>query len=54
MSVPCVAVAEVKNGKVQRVQVYYDRLALAKQIAGGVVATRTVNALINRMEKGLR
>ena len=53
MSVPAVAVAEIKNGKVQRVHMYYDRLALAKQMARGVVATRTVNAMISRMEKGL-
>jgi ketosteroid isomerase-like protein len=53
MSVPSVAVAEIKNGKVQRVRMYYDRLALAKQMASGVVATRTINAVIGQMEKGL-
>jgi ketosteroid isomerase-like protein len=53
MSVPSVAVAEFKNGKVQRISSYYDRLALAKAMASGVIATRTVNAMVGQMEKGL-
>jgi limonene-1,2-epoxide hydrolase len=53
MSSPSVAVAEIKNGKVQRIRDYYDRLAVAKQLAKGVFATRTVNSIINQMEKGL-
>jgi limonene-1,2-epoxide hydrolase len=54
LSLPSVAVAEIKNGKVQRIRSYHDRLAVAKQLATGVVATRVVNSIINRMEKGLR
>ena len=54
MSVPAVAVAEIKDGKLFRVHNYYDRLAMAKQMASGVVATRTINAVISQMEKGLR
>jgi ketosteroid isomerase-like protein len=53
MSVPSVAIAEFKNGKVQRISSYYDRLALAKAMATGVIATRTVNAMVGQMEKGL-
>ena len=53
MSLPAVAVAEIKNGKVQRIRSYHDRLAVAKQLARGVVATRVVNSIISRMEKGL-
>ena len=54
ISIPCVAVAEIRDGKLFRVHNYYDRLALAKQMASGVVATRTINAVISQMEKGLR
>lgn len=53
MSLPAVAVAEIKNGKVQRIRSYYDRLAVAKQLARGVIATRAVNSIIGQMEKGL-
>ena len=52
-SAPCVVVAEIKNGKVQRLRNYYDRLSIAKQMARGIVATRAVNSIINRMEEGL-
>ena len=54
LNVPCVAVIEVKDGKITHAQIYYDRLTLAKQIASGVVATRAINAVVNQMEKGLR
>jgi len=54
LSFSSVAVAEIKNGKVQRIRSYYDRLAIAKQMARGVIATRAVNAIIGQMEKGLR
>jgi hypothetical protein len=52
-SIPAVAVAEFRNGKVQRVSSYYDRLTMAKQMASGVIATRTINAIVGQMEKGL-
>jgi ketosteroid isomerase-like protein len=53
MSIPSAAVAEFKDGKVQRISSYYDRLALAKAMASGLIATRTVNAIVSQMEKGL-
>jgi ketosteroid isomerase-like protein len=52
-SLPCIAIAEIKNGKVQRIRNYYDRVTLAKQMAKGVIATRAVNSIISQMEKGL-
>ncbi|MGD0805478.1 MAG: nuclear transport factor 2 family protein [Candidatus Bathyarchaeia archaeon] len=54
MSVPCVAVAEIKDGKVWRVQTYYDRLLLAKQASSGFIASWVVNSVSSQMEKGLK
>ena len=51
--VPCVSVLEFKNGKVQHLSSFYDRLSIAKQMARGVIQTRTVNAIVKRMDKGL-
>ena len=48
-----VAMYEFKNGKVQHVSGFLDRLSIAKQMVRGVIQTRTVNAIIKQMEKGL-
>ena len=45
---------EFKNGKVQKVHIYQDRLLTAKQLASGWFEKTIINAVINRMEKGLR
>jgi ketosteroid isomerase-like protein len=51
-SIPAVAIAEFKNGKIQRISSYYDRLTMAKQMASGVVATRLIKTIVGQMEKG--
>ncbi len=45
---------EFKNGKVQEVHIYQDRLLAAKQLASGWFEKTIINAVVNRMEKGLR
>jgi uncharacterized protein (TIGR02246 family) len=45
---------EFKNGKVQQVHIYQDRLLIAKQLASGWFEKTVINAVVNRMEKGLR
>jgi len=52
-SAPCVAILEIKGGKVQSFHNYYDRLGVAKQMARGIIATRAVNGIVDQMEKGL-
>jgi uncharacterized protein (TIGR02246 family) len=44
---------EFKNGKVQEVRIYQDRLIVAKQLASGWFEKTIINAVVNRMEKGL-
>ena len=44
---------EFRNGKVQRVDDYYDRLLIAQQLANGWFAKKVVNGVANRMRKGL-
>ena len=44
---------EFKNGKVQEVHIYQDRLLVAKQLASGWFEKTIINAVVNRMEKGL-
>ena len=45
---------EFKNGKVQEVHIYQDRLLIAKQLASGSFEKTIINAVVKRMEKGLR
>ncbi len=45
---------EFKNGKVQEVHIYQDRLLVAKQLASGWFEKTIIKGVINRMEKGLR
>ena len=44
---------EFRNGKVQRVDDYYDRLLIAQQLANGWFEKKVVNGVANRMRKGL-
>ncbi len=44
---------DFKNGKVQEVHIYQDRLLTAKQLASGWVENIIINAVVKRMEKGL-
>jgi ketosteroid isomerase-like protein len=50
---PGMAVFEFRNGKVQQVHDYYDRLLIAQQLANGWLEKKIVNAVANRMGKGL-
>ena len=50
---PGVAVFDFRNGKVQQVHDYYDRLLIAQQLANGWLEKKIVNAVANRMGKGL-
>ncbi len=45
---------EFKNGKVHEVHIYQDRLLVAKQLTSGWFEKTIINAVVNRMEKGLR
>lgn len=45
---------EFKNGKVQEVHTYQDRLLVAKQLVSGWFEKKIINGVVNRMEKGLR
>ncbi len=45
---------EFRNGKVQEIHIYQDRLLVAKQLASGWLEKTIINAVLNRMEKGLR
>jgi uncharacterized protein (TIGR02246 family) len=47
-------ILEFKNGKVQEIHIYQDRLLVAKQLASGWFEKTIINAVVNRMEKGLR
>lgn len=44
---------EFKNGKVQEVHIYQDRLLIAKQLASGWFEKTIINGVVDRMEKGL-
>jgi ketosteroid isomerase-like protein len=44
---------EFKSGKIQEVHIYQDRLLIAKQLASGWFEKTIINAVVNRMEKGL-
>jgi ketosteroid isomerase-like protein len=47
-------VFEFRNGKVQQVHDYYDRLLIAQQLANGWFEKKIINAVVNRTGKGLR
>ena len=51
---PGLVVFEFRNGKVQQAHDYYDRLLIAQQLASGWFEKKIINAVVNRMEKGLR
>ena len=51
--VPGMVVFEFRNGKVQHVHDYYDRLLIAQQLANGWFEKKIINAVVNRMGKGL-
>ena len=51
---PGLALFEFRNGKVQQVHDYYDRLLIAQQLASGWFEKKIINAVVNRMGKGLR
>jgi predicted ester cyclase len=44
---------EFRNGKVQQVRAYSDRLLIAKQLARGWLAKRLVSSIVDRMQRGL-
>lgn len=44
---------EFRNGKVQQVRAYFDRLLITKQLARGWLAKRLVSSIVDRMERGL-
>ena len=52
-SVPGVSMLQFENKKIKEVRSYLDRLMIAKQGATGLIGPRLVNAIVNRMEKGL-
>ncbi|MFB0503706.1 MAG: nuclear transport factor 2 family protein [Candidatus Bathyarchaeia archaeon] len=51
---PGLASFEFRNGKVQQSHDYYDRLLIAQQGASGWLEKKIINAIVNRMDKGLR
>lgn len=48
-----VAICEFKGEKIQNLRTISDRLMILKQTVKGWMATRTVNSIVNGMEKGL-
>jgi ketosteroid isomerase-like protein len=54
ISVHVASVAEMTDGKFQKMRNYYDRLSMAKQAVKGWMATRAVNSIINKMEEPYR
>lgn len=48
-----ICIHEFKGEKFQNVRTIFDRISIAKQASKGWMTTRTVNAVVNRMEKGL-
>jgi ketosteroid isomerase-like protein len=48
-----VSIVEFKDEKFQSVRGVSDRVSLLKQLTKGWMATRTVNSIVNTMEKGL-
>ena len=52
--VPPLCVYAFKNGKMQNIRGYDDRLALAKQAAKGPTEKMMVNMFVNTMEKGFK
>jgi hypothetical protein len=51
---PGLAAFHFRNGRVEQVHDYYDRLLIAEQLAKGWLAKTVVGAVVNRMQKGLR
>ena len=51
--VQMLALFEFRDGKVQQVNEYYDRLLIAQQLANGWLEKTVINAVVNRMKKGL-
>ncbi len=50
---PGMVMFEFKNGKVQQVHDYYNKLLGAQQLANGWFEKTVVNGVVKRMEKGL-
>jgi len=51
--IPAMIVYDVSDDKIQQYRSLYDRLSIAKQAAKGWLEKKTVNSIVNRMEKGL-
>jgi len=51
--IPAMIVYEVSDDKIQQYKSFYDRLSIAKQAAKRWLEKKTVNSIVNRMEKGL-
>jgi ketosteroid isomerase-like protein len=49
--VPSIVVIELRDGKITQVRNYIDKLEVAKQLAKGPVAKRTVGAVAKQVEK---
>lgn len=54
LSLLCLDSFMFKDDKVQEFHVFHDRLLIAKQLASGWFEKTVINAVVNRMEKGLR
>ncbi len=52
--IPVVCVYEFSGEKIQQHRPLYDRLSAARQGAKGWLEKRIINAVVSRMEKGLR
>jgi ketosteroid isomerase-like protein len=52
--IPAICIYEFKNDKIQGMRTFYDRLSLAKQAAGGIIAKTAVNSIVNAIEKPTR
>jgi hypothetical protein len=51
VSFPGVVLYEFKKGKISHVRNSYDQLGIAKQVAKGVLAKKTINSIQDQLKK---
>jgi len=50
---PVACIYNFTNGRIQSHRICFDRLSLARQAARGWLASRLINSIVSKMEKGL-
>jgi ketosteroid isomerase-like protein len=52
--IPAMCIYEFRDGKIQNMRSFYDRLSQAKQVVKGGISKMAVNSVVNATVKGLR